>query len=93
VVLQNFPKLDVGPIGEFNHWDRRECRVQNPDEWKRCRWDRFGTVLGPRKLLEDPDFGCHDAKVGQALFIMDILFKLSIIQNGKIMFFFLQCSF
>ena len=48
MVLQNFPKLDVGPIGEFNHWDRRECRVQNPDEWKRCRWDRgTGTVVGP----------------------------------------------
>ncbi|CAL1132277.1 unnamed protein product [Cladocopium goreaui] len=59
VVLQNFPKLDVGPIGEFNHWDRRECRVQNPEEWKRCRWDRSAVrdpwdPLGPRKLLEDP---------------------------------------
>lgn len=44
VVLQNFPKLDVGPIGEFNHWDRRECRVQNPDEWKRCCVDYMSSI-------------------------------------------------
>eukprot|EP00435_Cladocopium_sp_Y103_P073546 s111_g44.t1 len=31
---QNFPLLDVGPIGSFNHWDRRECAVQNKDAWK-----------------------------------------------------------
>ncbi|CAL1143076.1 unnamed protein product [Cladocopium goreaui] len=33
-VLRNFPLLDVGPIGSFNHWDRRECAVQNKDAWK-----------------------------------------------------------
>lgn len=44
VVLQNFPKLDVGPIGEFNHWDRRECRVQNPEEWKRCCVDYMSSI-------------------------------------------------
>ena len=41
VVLQNFPKLEVGPIGEFNHWDRRECRVQNPEVWKKCCLERL----------------------------------------------------
>lgn len=35
-VLQNFPTLDIGPIGEFNHWDRRECAVRNPGDWKKC---------------------------------------------------------
>lgn len=35
-VLREFPKLDVRPIGEFNHWDRRECKVQNCQEWKEC---------------------------------------------------------
>eukprot|EP00928_Gymnodinium_smaydae_P088273 TRINITY_DN72386_c0_g1_i1.p1 TRINITY_DN72386_c0_g1~~TRINITY_DN72386_c0_g1_i1.p1 ORF type:complete len:865 (-),score=147.00 TRINITY_DN72386_c0_g1_i1:245-2839(-) len=33
-VLSRYPKLDVGPIGSFNHWDRRECAVKNPQEWK-----------------------------------------------------------
>eukprot|EP00913_Durusdinium_trenchii_P032700 g30609.t1 len=30
----NFPPLDIQPIGAFNHWDRRECAVQNKDAWK-----------------------------------------------------------
>ncbi len=25
MLQRNYPLLDVGPIGEFNHWDRREC--------------------------------------------------------------------
>jgi len=36
-VLQDHPKLQVGPIGSFNHWDRRECAVGNAEEWRdRC---------------------------------------------------------
>lgn len=36
-VLKDFPELKVGPIGAYNHWDRRECAVINPEDWKaRC---------------------------------------------------------
>ena len=42
-------------------------------------WDRFGS---PETAGRCDDFGCH-AKVGQALVTLDILFKLSIIHNGK----------
>ncbi|CAJ1385748.1 unnamed protein product, partial [Effrenium voratum] len=33
-VLRDFPSLVIEPIGSFNHWDRRECAVANPEEWK-----------------------------------------------------------
>jgi len=33
-VLKAHPELQVGPIGSYNHWDRRECAVMNPGEWK-----------------------------------------------------------
>ncbi|CAE8666188.1 unnamed protein product, partial [Polarella glacialis] len=36
-VLQDHAELQVGPIGSYNHWDRRECAVGNPEEWRaRC---------------------------------------------------------
>jgi hypothetical protein len=36
-VLNNHPRLEIAPIGAFNHWDRRECAVANPQEWRdRC---------------------------------------------------------
>eukprot|EP00929_Paragymnodinium_shiwhaense_P103602 TRINITY_DN6721_c0_g1_i2.p1 TRINITY_DN6721_c0_g1~~TRINITY_DN6721_c0_g1_i2.p1 ORF type:complete len:650 (+),score=185.62 TRINITY_DN6721_c0_g1_i2:71-2020(+) len=33
-VISSHPALKVEPIGQYNHWDRRECAVQNPGEWK-----------------------------------------------------------
>lgn len=35
-LLKNFPPLIIDPIGSFNHWDRRECKVQNADAWRAC---------------------------------------------------------
>ena len=46
-VLKSFPSLDVGPIGEFNHWDRRECRVRNPEVWTK----RDSACLGAWECL------------------------------------------
>eukprot|EP00438_Fugacium_kawagutii_P027713 Skav222562 [mRNA] locus=scaffold791:128263:142215:+ [translate_table: standard] len=50
LVLQHFPKLEIGPIGEFNHWDRRECRVQNPEDWKQC-CEEYMSSIGPAANL------------------------------------------
>eukprot|EP00931_Biecheleriopsis_adriatica_P086147 TRINITY_DN60866_c0_g1_i1.p1 TRINITY_DN60866_c0_g1~~TRINITY_DN60866_c0_g1_i1.p1 ORF type:complete len:858 (+),score=154.41 TRINITY_DN60866_c0_g1_i1:90-2576(+) len=33
-VLQKYPALEIAPIGAYNHWDRRECAVQNAGEWR-----------------------------------------------------------
>eukprot|EP00927_Polykrikos_kofoidii_P071237 TRINITY_DN67532_c0_g1_i1.p1 TRINITY_DN67532_c0_g1~~TRINITY_DN67532_c0_g1_i1.p1 ORF type:complete len:390 (+),score=46.64 TRINITY_DN67532_c0_g1_i1:94-1263(+) len=33
VLLRTFPPLDIHPIGWYNHWDTRECAVQNAAEW------------------------------------------------------------
>ncbi|OLP82875.1 putative glycosyltransferase [Symbiodinium microadriaticum] len=53
-VLGDFPKLDVSPIGSFNHWDRRECAVQNADEWRQCCREYMeslgGTAAIPRVI-------------------------------------------
>jgi len=36
-VLDDHPQLQIDPIGRYNHWDRRECAVANPGEWRdRC---------------------------------------------------------
>jgi len=35
-VLAKFPPVEVGNIGKFNHWDRRECEVANKDAWRQC---------------------------------------------------------
>jgi len=44
-ILQDHPKLEVGPIGSFNHWDRRECAVGNPEAW-RARCKRYMKDIG-----------------------------------------------
>ena len=93
-MLQNFPKLDVGPIGEFNHWDRRECRVQNPEEWKRCRWDRcvgdrcFGGALGYCWKMWRLWLWCQGGPSPKVNGYPDI--KLSILSNGTSMFLFVH---
>eukprot|EP00930_Biecheleria_cincta_P081160 TRINITY_DN6989_c0_g1_i1.p1 TRINITY_DN6989_c0_g1~~TRINITY_DN6989_c0_g1_i1.p1 ORF type:complete len:625 (-),score=73.05 TRINITY_DN6989_c0_g1_i1:97-1971(-) len=33
-VVNAHPKLVVTPIGSYNHWDRRECAVGNPEDWR-----------------------------------------------------------
>lgn len=44
-VLKDHPELKIGPVGAYNHWDRRECAVQNADEW-RARCQRYMKELG-----------------------------------------------
>ncbi|CAK0908894.1 unnamed protein product [Prorocentrum cordatum] len=44
-VLSDHPELKIEPIGGFNHWDRRECAVQNGDQW-RARCKRYIADLG-----------------------------------------------
>jgi len=44
-VLKDHPELKIDPICAHNHWDRRECAVQNPDEW-RTRCERYMKDLG-----------------------------------------------
>jgi len=53
-VLKQFPKLDVSPIGSFDHWDRRECAVANPDEWRQsCKtyMEDLGGVANIPKVI------------------------------------------
>jgi hypothetical protein len=44
-VLADHPELKIEPIGAFNHWDRRECAVQNGDQW-RARCERHIKEIG-----------------------------------------------
>lgn len=44
-VLKDHPKLEIAPIGAFNHWDRRECAVQNGADWK-ARCQKYVESLG-----------------------------------------------
>lgn len=44
-VLGRHPTLRVEPIGQYNHWDRRECAVANGAEWRAC-CERYMKDLG-----------------------------------------------
>lgn len=44
-ILKEHPQLDISPIGAFNHWDRRECAVCNPDAW-RAQCEKYMKDIG-----------------------------------------------